>query len=207
LHSLISRLADAQFRLFAAQVSQAYLTSLNQAPTPSRNRSGANTVAEIKTLHAELDGLVSHYEEASRLLARQRIVDRMSDTSMRGRIEKMEKELDAVQQIEDILEGMIGRMTLVRDLTLFELSRFGALSQLASKSRQHIIAQSQNKPPAEPGQSKKPEIASDMVTLQNLVGVRDSKEVRKLLDKANLLDHDLTEASLVAINNAMQETC
>jgi len=46
-----------------------------------------------------------------------------------------------------------------------------------------------------------------MVTLQNLVGVRDSKEVRKLLDKANLLDHDLTEASLVAINNAMQETC
>ena len=203
----MTRLADAQFRLFAAQVSHAYLTSLNQAPTPSRNRSGTNTVTEIKTLHAELDGLVSHYEEASRLLARQRIVDRMSDTSVRGRIEKMENELDAVQQIEDALEGMIGRMTLARDLTLFEMSKFDVLTQLVSKSRQQIIGQSQNKPQGERAQLKKPEIASDMATLQHLVGVRDSEEVCKLLDKANFLGRDMTEASLMAIETALQETC
>src|SRR5277367_5835027 len=77
---LISRLADAQFRLFAAQVSQAYLSSLNQPPTPARNRSGANNVTEIKTLQSDLDTLVTQYEEATRVLARQRIMDRMSDT-------------------------------------------------------------------------------------------------------------------------------
>jgi hypothetical protein len=192
--------------LFAAQVSHAYLTSLNQTPTPSRNRPGSNTATEIKTLQAELDGLVSHYEEASRLLARQRIVDRMSDTLIHGRVAKMERELDAVQQIEDGLEGMIGRMTLVRDLTLFETSKFDALSQVASKSTQQLVAQSQNHLETVPAQSKTPEIEPEMVAFQNLVGVRDSDDCRKLLDKANLLDRELSEANLATINNAAWET-
>lgn len=201
----MSRLADAQFRLFAAQVSQAYLTSLNQPPTPARNRSGANNATEIKSLQADLDTLVAQYEEATRVLARQRIMDRMSDTLVRGRIEKMEKELDAVQQLEDALEGMIGRMSLMRDLTLFEMSKFEALRQVTARSRQQL-EHTQNKPESSPERSKKPEIPTEMVSLQNLVGVRDSDECRKLLAKANQLDQDLSQASRTVVNHALLET-
>jgi hypothetical protein len=187
-------------------VSQAYLTSLNQPPTPARNRSGANNATEIKTLQTELDALVAQYEEATRVLARQRIMDRMSDTLVRGRIEKMEKELDAVQQLEDGLEGMIGRMPLVRDLTLFEMSKFEALRRVTTKSRQQLVQHTENKLESSPERSKKCEIPAEMVSLQNLVGVRDSEECRKLLAKANLLDQDLSQASRTAVNHALQET-
>ena len=118
----------------------------------------------------------------------------------------MEKELDAVQQIEDALEGMIGRMSLVRDLVLFEMSKFEALRQVAAKSTQQLLQSTQNKPESSPERSKKPEIPVEMVSLQNLVGVRDLDECRKLLDKARLLDQQLSETSRAAVNHTLEET-
>src|ERR1700721_267784 len=100
------RLADVQSRLFAAQVSHVYLKSLNQPPTPSRTLSNIpiNFTSHTKQLQTELDTLIGNCSEATKLLARQTVVTRISETLVRGRVDQLEQELDGVQTIEDIME-------------------------------------------------------------------------------------------------------
>lgn len=162
-------------------------------------------MSELKTLHTEIDALVSHCEEATRLLARQSVMDQVSDTLLRGRIEKLEKELDGVERIEETLEGMIGRMTVVRDLIVFEMSKLDALSQVSSQLKEKLTSTTQNQIQDGSSQPRKSEITSEMVLLQSLIGIGDTDDVRKILLKGDRLDKDLFESSLQNLKNAMNE--
>jgi hypothetical protein len=206
---LSTRLADAQFRLFTTQVSYAYLTSLNQPPTPSRNQSNVhtNTMSELKTLQAELEALVTHCEEATRLLARQRVMDKMSDTALRERIGRLERQLDGVQRVEDSLEDMIGRMAAAKSLIILEMSKLDALGQVLYRLgeslttpalKQMTNGSSQQRP-------KSIEATTEMIFLQSLIGIRDADDVEKILLKAGRLDKELFDASAQKVKNTLDE--
>lgn len=165
-------------------------------------------MAELKTLQSELDALVSHCEEASRLLARQAVANQVSDTLLRARIEEMERELDGVECIEGTLETMIGRTTIARDLMALELSKLDALGQ--------ILGQMATKLPP-PGnkvkenasrqhQRKNPEIPPETMALQGLIGVRDADDVTKILTKGDRMDRELFDSSSRNVLEPVRET-
>ena len=200
-------MADVQFRLFTAQVSHAYLTALSQPPTPSRNKSNtpSNVAAELKTLQTEIDVLVSNCEEATRLLARQSVMNQVSETLSRGRVEKMERELDGVERIENSLEDMIGRMTIARDLILFEMSKLDALNQVSCQLDK-VGFTTQSKTERGPQKSKEREVVNEIATLQNLIGVGNADDLRKIMFKWDRLDKELFDSTFQNVKVAMGET-
>lgn len=202
---LMNRIAEVQLRLFTAQISYAYLNSLIQPPTPSR---GHYTASELKKLQTELDGLVSHCEEATRLLARQTVANAVSETLLRGKVGQMERELDGVERIEDIVNGMVGRMTVAKDLLLLDMSKLDALGQILKQlgekvaaPTQHLEADISNQP-----RMRDTETIAEIVVLQGLTGVRNVDDVRKILLKGNRLEQDLFESSIQCITDSLDET-
>ena len=133
-------------------------------------------------------------------------MDQVSDTLMRGRIEKMERELDAVERIEEVLEGMIGRMTVTRDLILFEMSKLGALSKLSIQLKEKLVPASQKKIHNGSSKLNETEIISEMAILQNMIGIVSVDDVRKILLKGDRLDQELLESSLRQVKTAIDET-
>ena len=204
---LMNRIAEVQLRVFTAQISHAYLTSLSQPPTP---RSQSNyTLSELKNLQVELDGLVLHCEEATRLLSRQNVMDRVSDALLRGRVERMEKELDGVERIEDVMEGMVGRMTVARDLLVLEMSKLNALGQILSQLGEKITTPAQQL--KGPGSNqlllqRDTETTADTAILQSLIGIRNVDDVRKILFKGDRLDRELYDSSIQHVTNSVNET-
>ena len=205
---LIQRLADVQFRLFTAHLSHSYLTSLAQPPTPVRTKSNthSNTISELKTLQTEIDTLVAHYDEATRLLATQSVMERVSDTLLKGRIERMEKELDAVERIENTLEGMTGRMIVARDLMVYETSKLDALRQVSSQLKEKLTTTTENQLEIGSSPLRDTELASEMVKLQNLVGIGNAEDGRNFLLKGNRIDKELFESSVQNVTGAIDET-
>jgi len=203
-------LADIQCRLFTAQISYTYLSSLAQPPTPLRNQSTThtNTIAELKTLQSELDALVSHCEEATRLLARQTVTNQVSDTLLRSRIEEMERELDGVERLEGTLEAMIGRTTVAKDLMVLEMSKVDALrkilSQMATKlsSRGNKVKEDTSREQ----RRKNPDSPPEMMALKGLIGVRDADDIMKIITKGNRMDKELFDSSSRNVLEPVLET-
>ena len=207
--ALIRRLAHVQFQLFTAQISHAYLTSLTQPPTPSRNQSNTaiNSLSDLKTLQSELDALVSHCEEATQLLAKQNVMDKVSDTIMRERINHIEKELDGVERIEETMEGMIGRLEVARESLELELSTVDACAQVLYQLAVNIPqdANSRTRRIGIPKTSKWLDV-KETIILQNTLGIRSPKDIQKILQKGAKLDKELYETGLEALRSAMDET-
>jgi hypothetical protein len=130
---------------------------------------------------------------------------RVSDTLLRGRIERMEKELDAVERIKNTLEGMIGRMTVARDLMLYETSKLDALSQVSSQLKERLTSTTQNKLEIGSSLPRETELASEMVKLQNMVGIGNADDGRNFLLKGNRLDKELFKSSIQNVTGAMDE--
>ena len=206
----MNRLADVQFRLFTAQVSYAYLHSLAQPPTPLRNQRNThvNTTGELKELQKELDALVFQCKDAIHLIAKQYVTEKVANATLQGRVNCMERQLDAVQCIEDTLDGMIGRVNVTRNLLLHEISKLEALSQILDKLRNHAIADVSKPPPSEPvlrpaiDQVHSPQ---ELESLRNLIGITDMDDVQKIRLKAERLDRELVESSLRMVNETIDE--
>ena len=132
-------------------------------------------------------------------------MERVSDTLLRGRIERMEKELDAVERIENTLEGMIGRITVARELMLYETSKLDALSQVSSQLNERLTSTTQNKLEIGSSLPRETELASEMVELQNLVGIGNADDGRNFLLKGNRLDKELFESSVQNVTEKMDE--
>lgn len=193
-------MADIQCRLFTAQISHTYLFSLAQPPTPLRNQSSThtNTMAELKTLQSELDALVSHCDEASRLLARQTVTNQVSDTLLRAQIEEMERELDGVERIEGTLEAMIGRTTVAKDLISLEMSKIDAVGQILSQLGTKLPPRAnkvKEEASRQPVGRRNPEDPPETMALQNLIGVRDADDITKFITKGDRLDKELFDSS------------
>lgn len=172
----------------------------------TKSNTHSNTISELKTLQTEIDALVSHYDEATRLLARQSVMERVSDTLLRGRIERMEKELDTVERIENTLEGMIGRMTASRDLMLYETSKLDALGQVCRQLKEKLMSTTESTLEIGPSLPRETELANVMVELQNLVGIGNADDGRNFLLKADRLDKELFESSVQNVSGTMDET-
>jgi hypothetical protein len=206
----MSRISDVQFRLFTAQVSYAYLNSLAQPPTPSRNQSNAhtNSMAELKGLQNELEGLLSHCKEATQLLSKQRVMDKVAGTLLHGNVASMERELDAVELIGDTLEEMIGRINVTRDLLVLELSKLEALSQILIDFTQDVSEATRNQSGKVSTELRLKHIdfPKELGVLQSLIGIRNTEDVGKLLAKTDRLDQELFESSFHVVNDAIGET-
>jgi hypothetical protein len=165
-------------------------------------------MGELKTLQTELDALVTHCEEATQLLARQSVMDKVSDTLVRGSIQRMEKELDGVERVEDTLEGMIGRMTVARDLLRHETSKIDALGQVLTRlgEKQAPIVQKDMKSRNHQAVVTDPEIAEEMMALQRLIGIKSPEDVQKIVSKGDRLDKELFESDLRSVNATLEET-
>ena len=133
-------------------------------------------------------------------------MDQVSETLLRGRIERMEEELDAVQRIENTLEAMIARMTVVRDLMLFETSKLDALGQVSSQLKEKVTSTAQNKLKITSSLPRETDVVSEMENLQNLVGIGNADDARKILLKGDRLDKELFESSVQNVTGAMDET-
>jgi hypothetical protein len=145
--------------------------------------------------------------EATRLLAQQTVMDKVSDTIMRERIDHMEKELDGVEKIEDTLEGMIGRLVVARELLELEISKVDACGQLLSQlSASHpndaTIQIKQNGM----SQTKKEIDVKEMLILQNLIGIRNPDDIQKIQQKGFNLEKDFYESGLQTLQSTMDET-
>jgi len=132
-------------------------------------------------------------------------MDQVSDTLLRERIERMERQLDGVERIEEILEGMIGRMTVARDLTIYEMSKLDALGEMSSQLKGKLTSNTQKQFQNGLSQPKEAQTSSEMATLQNLIGIGNAEDVRKILLKGNRLDKDLFQSSLYIVKDAMDE--
>ena len=189
-----------QLRLFTAQISYAYLTSLSQPPTPSRTQSTqpTNSLSDLKNFQNELETLVKNCQDATQLIARQLITDRVSDTLMRGRVDKMERELDGVQQIEDILEGMIGRISVTKDSLQDEISKVKALEEILGQlgNDPHLLPSSQFAKPEMDNIAKDVAIPDEIQYLKSVLGITNPKDVEKSLDRRTKLVKDLFNASV-----------
>ena len=117
----------------------------------------------------------------------------------------MEKELDAVERIENTLEGMIGRMNVARELLLYETSKLDALGQVSSQLKEKLASSTQKKLEIGSSPPKETELANEMVKLQNLVGIGNADDTRIFLLKGNRLDKELFESSLRNVTGAMDE--
>lgn len=164
-------------------------------------------MSELRTLQAELDSLISQCEEATRLLAKQRVMDKMSDTALQERVGRLERELDGVQRIEDSLEGMIGRMTAARNLMMFEMSKLDVLGQVFCRLGESLKTPGPKEMTnGNSRQQPKPiEATAEMTLLQNLIGIRDADDVEKILLKADRLDKELFDASAQKAKNMLDE--
>jgi len=149
---------------------------------------------------------VTHSEEATQLLAKQIVMDKVSDTIMRERIDQMEKELDGVEKIEDTLEGMIGRLAIAGELLELEISKINAsgqlLSQLSANLPDDLTIQTKEKRT----QGTQKEIyVSEMLILQNLLGIRNPDDIQKILQKRYKLDEVLYEGGLETLRSTVEE--
>jgi hypothetical protein len=164
-------------------------------------------MSELRTLQAELDALVAHCQDATRLLAKQRVMDRMSDTSLRERVVRLERELDGVQRIEDSLEGMIGRMAAAKNLIILEMSKLDTAGQVFCRLGESLRAPSPREMTnGNSQQQPKPlDAAAEMTLLQYLIGIRDADDVEKILLKADRLDKELFDASVQKVKNMLDE--
>jgi len=161
----------------------------------------------MKTLGTELDALVTHCQDATQLLANQSVMDKVSDTLVRGSIERMEKELDGVERLEDTVEAMIGRMTIARDLLRQEMSKVDALGQMLSGLGGKLAPTVQNGAVSRECQAVSDDVkVAEMVTLQNLIGVRNTGDVDKIVSKGDRLEKELLESSLKDVTATMDET-
>ena len=133
-------------------------------------------------------------------------MDQVSETLLRCRIERMEEELDAVQRIENTLEGMIARMTVIRDLMLFETSKLDALGQVSSQLKEKFTSTAQNKLKITSSLPRETDVVSEMENLQNLVGIGNADDAREILLKGDRLDKELFESSVQNVTGAMDET-
>ena len=149
---------------------------------------------------------MTHSEEATQLLAKQIVMDKVSDTIMRERIDQMEKELDGVEKIEDTLEGMIGRLAIAGELLELEISKINAsgqlLSQLSANLPDDLTIQTKEKRT----QGTQKEIyVSEMLILQNLLGIRNPDDIQKILQKRYKLDEVLYEGGLETLRSTVEE--
>jgi hypothetical protein len=196
-------MADVQFRLFTAHVSQAYLTSINQPPTPRHYSTPVNTMSELKTLQSELDSLVSQFEQATRSIATQRVIDQVANTLLRSRMENIERQLDKLENLDETMENMIGRILVTRELLRIEMSKIDALVEIMS---QLTLAT----PDSEIDETKNIPVDTtsihELSVLQSLIGVRNSDEVTRIIMKSNRLDNELFELSLTEIKEGLRQT-
>jgi hypothetical protein len=133
-------------------------------------------------------------------------MNHVSDTLIRGKIQKMEKELDGVEMMEDILEEMTGRISVTRDLLALECSKINALAELLRQlSDMMSIPRTSVTPPRE-GKATRTEVSSEIMMLQQLLGLRNPDDVQKLLKRGETLDEQLFHAGIQYIKNAMDET-
>ena len=165
-------------------------------------------MAELKTLHSELDALVLHCEEATRLLARQTVTNQVSDTLLRARIEEMERELDGVERIEGTLEAMIGRTIVAKNLMLLEMSKVEALGQLLNQLGTKLPARANkvNEEVSPQDRPRSPDISPKTLALQSLIGVRDANDITKLITKGDRLDKELFKSSSQNVLEPVRET-
>jgi hypothetical protein len=134
-------------------------------------------------------------------------MDKVSDTLIRGSIERMERELDGVERIEDTVEAMIGRMTIVRDLLRQEMSKVDVLGQILSGLGGKLAPSVQNKAVSQERQAVSEDVkVAEMVALQNLIGVRNSGDVEKIVSKGDRLEKELLESNLQDVTATMDET-
>lgn len=154
----------------------------------------------------ELETLVTNCEEATQLIAKQTIANRVSETVIRGRVDKMEKELDGVQQIEEILEGMIGRISVAKEALMFEISKMDAMDELLGQLSNVVpLTQEQSVNGIPRREVQEVKLPGELLHLQNVVGVRDSEDVSKILAKKERLEKDLFEENLGKIRETLDE--
>lgn len=132
-------------------------------------------------------------------------MDQVSDTLLRERIERMERQLDGVERIEEILEGMIGRMIVARDLTIFEMSKLDALGEMSSQLKEKLTSNTQKQFQNGLSRPKEAQTNSEIAALQNLIGIGNAEDVRKILLKGYRLDKDLFQSTLHIVKDAIDE--
>ena len=213
MYHLTSRLSDAQFRLFTAQLSHAYLISLGQPPTPIRNTQKVHvyTLAELKSLQNEIETLVAQCQEATKLLTKQMVLDHVSVSVLQGRVDQMEKELDVVERIEVVLEDMIGRMFVLKELLLLEMSKIEAYKEILSQLGQQMAPSAAKKSTKEDVITKKrisqtSDVSPEIIMLQSLTGIRNTPDVKRILEKKDRIDKELYEANLRHLQRTIDET-
>jgi hypothetical protein len=168
------------------------------------------TITELKSLQSEVEILVAQCQEATRLLTRQMVTDQVSVPVFQGRVDQMEKELDVVEEIDNVLEQMIGRMLLMKELLLFEMSKIEAFKEILGPLAQQIAPIAAKKPEKH-GTSKQrkstcSEVSPEITILQSLTGIRNMEDVKKILDKRARLDKELYEADLRHVQQTIDET-
>lgn len=117
----------------------------------------------------------------------------------------MERQLDGVERIEEVLEGMIGRMTVARDLTIFEMSKLDALGEMSSQLKEKLTSNTQKQFQNGLSRPKEAQTNSEIATLQNLIGIGNAEDVRKILLKGYRLDKDLFQSTLHIVKDAIDE--
>ena len=186
-----------------------YLTSLTQPPTPSRNQTNTaiNSLSDLKTLQNELDALVFHCEEATQLLAKQIVMDKVSDTVMKERIAQMEKELDGVEKMEETLEEMIGRLDIARELLELEISKITASGHLLNELSASLSDDGAVQAEGQRTRNTKKQInVKEISILQNLIGIRNPDDTQKILQKSYKLEQVLHESGLDSLRITGEET-
>jgi hypothetical protein len=137
-------------------------------------------------------------------------MDCVADTLMRGKISQMEKELDGVESMEDCIEGMIGRLSVARDLLGLEISRIYALGEVLrplSETFTTMATTTARSMEVVKERGMRSEESSEMMMLQNMMGIRNVDDVQRVLKRGNILDAQLFQASIKFINDTMEETC
>jgi hypothetical protein len=128
----------------------------------------------------------------------------------------MEKELDGVESMEDCIEGMIGRLSVARDLLLLEISRIHALGEVLQPLSETLTTMATTKAATTTATARsldvvkergmRSEESSEMMILQNVMGIRNVDDVQRVLTRGNILDTQLFQASIKFINDTMEET-
>ena len=137
-------------------------------------------------------------------------MDCVADTLIRGKINRMEKELDGVESMEDGIEGMIGRLSVARDLLLLEISRIHALGEVLRPLSETLATTTTTTTTRSlevvKERGMRSEGSSEMMMLQNVMGIRNVDDVQRVLKRGNVLDAQLFQASIKFINDTMEET-
>jgi len=140
-------------------------------------------------------------------MARQSVEDKLSDTLILGRIDKMEKQLEGVETLTDTLEAMIGRMTATKELLHFEASQIKAIEQMLKRMSETVSTappQSNGHPVAQ--KAKDRGIEEEMVALQTLIGVQSPENVTKIQLKGIRMEKELFESNFGNVRSTLNET-